>query len=84
MVDSDSTNKLRVFNHLDFGSRRLHYFSTVHERRATGSGERGPLAAERARVHLRQPLATTGAPDADRHVVADQPSSSASSRRVSG
>ena len=30
-------------------------------------GKRSPAAAERVRVHLRQPLATTGAPDVDRH-----------------
>ena len=36
-------------------------------------GERGPAAAVRARLQLEQPLATTGAPDADRHLVADQP-----------
>ena len=35
--------------------------------------ERGPLAAERARVQLGQPLATTGAATAHRELVVDQP-----------
>ena len=32
-----------------------------------------PAAAERARIHHRQPLATTGAPDVPTQMVADQP-----------
>ena len=35
-------------------------------------GERGPAAAERARLQPRQSLAAAGAPGADRHLVADQ------------
>src|SRR5450759_823082 len=37
-------------------------------------GERGPVAAERARVQLGESVAAARPADADRHVVADQPS----------
>src|SRR5450759_3213974 len=36
-------------------------------------GERGPVAAERARVQLGESVAAARPTDADRHVVADQP-----------
>ena len=36
-------------------------------------GERGSVAVERARVRPRQPVAAAGAPEADRHVIVDQP-----------
>ena len=58
MVEAVSTNMLRVFNHLDFGSRRLHYFSTVHGAPAGGTvgGQTantprlGPVSTSRHRI----------------------------------